>query len=258
VAACGSSSSDAPLAQVGGYKVTPSLVNQWMTPMVGEDFYAVAGRPAPAGLVAEPANYPACVAALKRLTPIPGGKHAQPEPTTADLERRCRQLYEAIKHQTLTFLVKAYWSIDFAASHGVSASSAEVQQYLDRLKATEYSAPGQLQNHLADRGLTLRQQLFELKLELLQEKLLHKALASSKQAALALAAEAQGQSSPASCDAADVVEHCKGYKAPGGYPGPPPAAQLAEIVSWRPATTPSPGTASPTKAGSGGPGLAAG
>jgi hypothetical protein len=258
IAACGTGSHDDPaIAQVGKYTITKSLLDQWMTPTIGEDFYAVMSRQAPVGLVAEPADYPACVTTLKKLTPVPGDGPARPQPTAAELDRRCRQLYEAIRYQTLTFLVKAYWSINFAASHGITATTSEVQHQLERVEAIQYSAPGQLKNYLTSHSRTLQQQLFELKLELLQEKLLHKALASGEHAALAVAAEAQGQSSPASCGAGDIVEHCKGYKAPGGYPGPPPSTQLAEIARWRP-PEPSHTTTSPSKPGSAGPGLVPG
>jgi hypothetical protein len=257
IAACGGGDHDPAIAQVGSFTITKSLLDQWMVPTVGEDFYAVTSRQAPVGLAAEPADYQACVTTLKKLTPIAGDGPPQPQPTVSDLEGRCRQLHEAIRYQTLTFLVKAYWSINFAASHGVTATGSEVQQQLERVKAIQYPAPGQLQNYLTSRRRTLQQQLFDLKLGFLQEKLLHKALASGTHAALALAAEAQSQSSPASCGHGDVVEHCEGYKAPGGYPGPPPSTQLAEIARWRPSEA-SHTTTSPSKPGSTGPGLVPG
>jgi len=242
LAACGGASHDGAIAQVGHYTISKALISQWMTPTAGGDFFAVFGREAPSGLVAEPADYPACVTALKTLTPIPGSESPVPQPTRGDLESRCRQLHDAVRYQTLTFLVNAYWNIDFAASHGISATSSEVHEELQRAKTTEYPAPGQLQNYLASRRRTLQQQLFELKLELLQEELLQKASTGGKQAALTLAAEAQSESDPASCSSGNIVAHCKGFKPPAEYPGRPPATQLEEIARWRPA----PRTASPS------------
>jgi hypothetical protein len=241
LAACGGGSSSShsdPLAQVGHYTITKAMIGQWMMPMVGEDFFSILTRTAPAGLVAEPADYPACVAALKTLTPIPGSGSSQPQPTDAELEGRCEKLQQAIRYQALTFLVNSYWNINFAASHGITATSREVEEQLQRAKVTEYPTQAQLENYLTSRHRTLQQQLFELKLELLQEKLLHKASAGGQQAASALASELEAQTSPATCSAGNVVEHCKGFKPPGSYPGLPPAAQLQEIAQWRPPPAP--------------------
>jgi hypothetical protein len=236
LAACGSSSPDSPsevIARVGPQAITKGMINQWMTPIASEDDYAETTHAAPTGLVAEPANYPACVTALKKLAPIPGQGKPQPQQTTSDLESRCHNLYEAIRYQTTTFLVAAYWNIQFAVRHGARVSSQEIQQLLKRqLGTTE-----ERQNYIQSHRRTLTEQLFDLKLELLQQQLLNKAKTLGKPGYLKLLAEVQASHPQATCNPQYTVEHCKGFKAPGGYPGQPPAVQFQEIGRWRPDTS---------------------
>lgn len=220
------------MVQVGRNAITNTVLNQWMTSVVGEDFYAVSTHQAPTGLVSEPPNYPACVAALKRIEPIPGEGRPQPQPTLAELRSRCHQLYQAIRYQTLTFLVASYWTIDFASSHGIKVIDQEVQQQLKRLKAEQYPKEAEFQRYLADKRRILSEELFDVKLELLQRKLLRKAQTDGK-----FAQEIKRANATATCRVGYVVEHCKQFKSPGGYPGSSPAVQLQEIARWRPETS---------------------
>jgi hypothetical protein len=232
LAACGAVSPDSPsevVARVGPQPITKGMINQWMTPIAGEDYYAVTTHPAPSGLVAEPADYPACVTALKKLTPIRGQGKPQPQQTSSDLNTRCHNLYQAIRYQTTTFLVGSYWNMQFASRHGVSVSTQEVQQLLKR----ELGTTQERQSYIESHRRTLAEQLFDLKLELLQQHLLNKAKTLGKLGYRKLLNEVQTSHPQATCNAEYIVEHCKGFKAPGGYPGLPPAVQFQEIGRWR-------------------------
>jgi hypothetical protein len=229
LAGCGGGSGET-VAQLGRQTITKVMINQWMAPTIEEDFYAVATHPAPPRLVSEPANYPACVTALKRITPIPGGQPRQPQPTTANLENRCHALYQAIRYQTTGYLIGSYWLIAFAEAHGLKVTEQEIQAKLAPNKQ-------ELQASLTAHHLTLPQQLFRLKLQLLQNKLLEPAFAQGKAALATITTAMKTSTITATCQAEYIVEHCRQYKTPGGYPGKPPAVQLQEIARWRPETS---------------------
>lgn len=111
-AACGSApSTSGTVAQVGSYTITKAMLNQWMTEKVSEDYYdaagSAAGEKAPLRLVSEPADYPACVATIKTITPAPSAK-PKPTPTVAQLTKKCEELYQGIKMQALAYLVSSY------------------------------------------------------------------------------------------------------------------------------------------------------
>jgi hypothetical protein len=218
LSACGSSSSSSDgitalasadtVAQVGSYPITEQLLNEWMTVDLGTDYYEIAKRRVPAQLVSEPPNYPACVAALN--APLRGKGAAKPQPTAEQLNSKCEQLYQAIKAETLTFLVGSYWNINFDAAHGVSVTNAEVQRSLEQVRAKKYPKPAQFQESLYARRRSLAQELFVAKISLLQQKLLQKL--QSKEARYAnLYKEVRRAVDSATCRAEDVVQHCRQF-----------------------------------------------
>jgi hypothetical protein len=58
-----------------------------MAPMVGGDYYERTGRKAPKGLVSEPPNPPACLAAVHTINTTL---------TNTQITTKCKQLYEDI------------------------------------------------------------------------------------------------------------------------------------------------------------------
>ena len=241
LAGCGGSNgSSETVAQVGGYAVTKAMLNQWMTEKVGNDFYEVATHEAPPRLVSEPANYPACIASLKAITPIPGKGRPQPQPTVAQLTQKCEELYRGIKEQALTFLVSSLWTTNFDAAHGMNVSEAEVRHRLKRRTVEQYPKQGEFQQLLKSRRRTLSEELFILKMDMLQEKLEKRYLDHGKQSTATLIREAESPAYAASCDAGYIVEHCKGYKPPKERFASHvslPSVLLEEVARWRPETS---------------------
>jgi hypothetical protein len=239
LAACGGGggSPSETVAQVGGYAITKTMLNQWMTEKVGEGYYEIATHRVPLGLVSEPADYPACVASLKAITPIRGERQPQPQPTVAQLMSKCKELYQAIKVEALTFLVSSYSSINFDAAHGVKVSDAEVQQELKRIKAELYPSESQFQQLLVSRRRTLSQELFIVRLDLLQQKIEKKLQSDSPRLYAVLLREAKNATASASCHPGYVVEYCRGYDSPKTYSTSTPAVLLEEIARWRPETS---------------------
>jgi hypothetical protein len=233
---CGSGSPDSPsevVARVGLQLITKGMINQWMTPIAGEDYYAVTTHPAPSALVAEPADYPACVTALKKLIPIPGQGKPQPQQTSSDLNTRCHSLYQAIRYQTTTLLVGSYWNMRFVARHGDSVTSEEIGQLLKR----ELGTTQERQSYIESHRRTLAEQLLDQKLKLLQQHSSTKPKPSANQATSNSSAKYKPPTHKSPATPEYIVEHRKGFKAPGRYPGLPPAVQFQEIGRWRPETS---------------------
>jgi hypothetical protein len=232
LAACGGSRdlSHETVAQVGDYAVTKTLLNQWMTEKVGEDFYEITAHEAPSRLVSEPADYAACVAVVKSVPPFLGKGKPRPRLTPAQLTGKCRELYEGVREQALAYLVSSYWSINFDAAHGLKVSDEEVQQKLKRIKAEQFRPDGKFHQLLANTKRTLPQELFIIKMDLLQQKLLEKLQAMGQQQSAPLVADARKAVASANCLPGYVVEHCKGYAAPKASARLSPAALIEEIV----------------------------
>jgi len=247
LAACGGGSSGGAgdssggaVAQVGDYAITKAMLNQWMTEKVGEGYYEVATHQAPPGLVAEPANYPACVATLKAITPIPGEGRPQPQPTIAQLTSKCRELYQAIKVQALSYLVSSYWSINFDADHGIKVTDEEVQRGLKRIRAEQYPAEGEFQKLLASRRRTLSQELFIVRMDLLGQKVEQRLRKGGTQLSATFVRDAKSAAASASCRPEYMVEYCKGYKTPKTVATSNTGSSsvlLEEIARWRPETS---------------------
>jgi hypothetical protein len=211
-----------------------------MDAKTGEIFYEVATHVAPGGLVAEPEDVPRCVAILKGLTPLPGKGKAQPQPTVAQLTSKCDALYRSIKVETLAYLVSSYWSLNFDAAHGIVVSEAEVNRDLDRIERERFHSPGEFQQYLTNRRRTLAEELFTVRMDLLQQKVERKFQNANAAIVSALANELRSQADSAKCRPGYVVEYCRGYTPQAGAEAADtssPSVLLEEIARWRPETS---------------------
>ena len=168
---CGSGD-DPPLAHVTGVAGSPSTaqLDRWMHGMVAGDYIASIGRSAPQGLVSEPADYSECAVAAKKV--VPRTSTSAPKLTNAQISQKCRQLYRAVKAQALGYLIQARWIVAEAAEEGVKVSDSLVRERFAQLRKQAYPTDAALRRYLDERQLTLPDLLFELKRNLLNEKIL--------------------------------------------------------------------------------------
>jgi hypothetical protein len=237
LAACGRGASSGAVAQVGGYTITKAALNQWMTERIGESYYEVATHEVPPGLVSEPANYSACIASLKTVTPIPGEGRPQSQPTVAQLTSKCKELHQDIKTKALTYLLSSYESINFGAEHGIKITDEEIQQALKRVKAEQYPTEREFRHLLMSRRRNLSQEMFIIKNDLLQQKI-EKMLKNGTQLSATFLKEATNAADTASCSPEYIVEGCKEYNPKMNTASSVPASVLLEeIARWRPETS---------------------
>jgi hypothetical protein len=218
------------VARVGAITITRTTLARWMPSLVGGDFYEISGVTAPRGLVSDPPNYSGCVAGLQALA----GAGKGPSASVAHRKTQCVQLYEAIKQQTIEYLIDAQWAIDFDAEQGLYVTNKEIHQEYARLRATNFPKEGELQSYLADRGWPLSVELFLIKHDLLSKKLQEKlkALQNSDAFAKYVAESTKRWTSRTSCRAGYLVEQCSQYS-PQHAPLTPSPATLIEAIAPR-------------------------
>jgi len=219
------------VAQVGQHAITKAALSEWITETIGQDFFLTTSHQAPLGLVSEPPDYQRCVSVVNKLR----AEASKPPLSEAVAMRRCEELYRAVEHQALAYLVTSFWRLDLYARYGITVTPAQLQRTLQRFKASNYPNPGQFQQVLAGRRRTLPQELFIITNNILSEELKERLLNRGQSlGAFVKASERALISEPAICNPGYVVEDCRGYQRPAesavrsdaGAPGP----LLEEIV----------------------------
>jgi hypothetical protein len=190
---------------VGTRPITKAMLNRWMAPMVGGDFYESTHLRAPRGLVSEPPNYAACIAAIRAF----GSKL-----TAAQITSKCEQLYEQIKEQVLTYLIEAEWSLDRDAEQGVTVSNQEIEAEFKRLEVKFFPKEGELQTYLANHEWPLSVELFLIKRDMLYNKLEKKFSENGRKAQFGrfLLDNAKQWTARTTCQIGYLVEQCNDYK----------------------------------------------
>jgi len=228
--ACGASES---LVRIRGSSatITKPMLDHWMRTVVGSDFRANVGTKAPEGLVAEPADYPRCIEAAKKVIPrSPTGKLKLSEAQTAIA---CRHLYQAIKAQALAYLLSVQWTVLEGNEQGVRVSDAELHREFQRYREENFhGSQANEQAYLRERHMTVDDLLYQLKRNLLTRRLQPKFEALVAKAGggqrtyvrLALAHYSR-LIARTTCKPGYVVPGCKGYHEPA-VPLPSPSVIL--------------------------------
>jgi hypothetical protein len=199
-----------------------------MEVLAGGEFFELShGRTVPPGLVSDPPDYGGCVARLEaaaKAPPVGGGA----KPTAAGLLSKCRELYQAFRLQTMSFLVYSRWLAGVLGEQGVRASDGEARQQLQQLRAKQFPKESELQQFLASRRRSVADELLLIKLDLLSRNAAAKL--KDKQAVVGLTEAGQRWTAKTSCLQGYVVQHCKQYT-PSSTSTMPPSSILIEQVA---------------------------
>lgn len=158
---CGSS--DPPVVKVGDATISKAGFEHWVRAIGYSDYTYVVGGRAPLGLVSEPADYKACVAAARQIPHPPG---TRPPLKAGQLLQRCRELHAAVKEQTLTYLIPGLWRSVEAKQLGSGVSDREVSKLLAEVSA-EHHSPAAFARYLANQHWSIADERASLKRELL-------------------------------------------------------------------------------------------
>lgn len=180
IGGCGGGSDS--LAQIEGTSatITKPMLNHWMRAMAGGDFRTNIGTKAPAGLVSEPANYPECEAAARKI--VPRSYTGQMKLSSAQISQKCRELHHAIKAQALSFLISVAWTVAEGEEFGLKVSEAELHKEFARFRTQPYPTAADLKRYLSEHRWELSDILYQLKRNILVRRILPKFEAKVKRA----------------------------------------------------------------------------
>jgi hypothetical protein len=233
----GGSGSGGVVAQVGGTPITQATLNHWVATFIRGDYYQVIAKKAPAGLATDPPDYRACVGAAKSLAPIRNS--GKPILGEAQLGRRCRQLYQDVRLEALSWLISVLWQKGQAAERGEQVTDAALERNLDKWAKEKYGTRQALMAYLDKKGWSLADLHYILKRNLLSElnliDLHRKATrvttdpAGIQKALLKYLLKLNARwTSKTSCGAGYVVWQCKEYT-PRTSTNPSPAVLFEEM-----------------------------
>lgn len=217
------------MVRVGGDPITKASLNQWMSILGGGDFYELSHITIPKGLVSEPLDYARCTADLTTLAPKLDAKQ---------LRAKCLLLHQALRLQTLGYLIGAQQEFGEEGEVGARVTGGEIQRALKAVKAEQFPTEAEFQQYLAERDWTPSVERFIIKRDLLSEKtagVLSKRFSSQAAAIAYLNVLKKRWIARTSCSPGYVVLHCVEYK-PGTPEStiPPPANLIKEVVAARP------------------------
>ncbi len=167
-------SSDDTVARIEGSstKIDKTALNHWMRALAGSDFRQTIGTKGPRGLVSEPANYSECAAAAEKI--VPRTFTGEAKLSNAQIDSKCRELYQALKAQALGLLISVQWSVTEGEEAGVHISDALLHEQFARFRKGAYPTEEDLQRYLTERQMTLPDILYQLKRNVLVARLLPK------------------------------------------------------------------------------------
>jgi hypothetical protein len=220
-----SSASTDVVVKVGATPITKGAVSHWMVVSAGEKFASLTdGREIPSGLVSDPPNYAECVAHLEALA---GSSPLQRRLTASDLLTKCRQLYQALRNQATSLLVRVAWLSEAERRLGMTVTDAEIQKALTRYKGEQFhGSEAAFSQYLTQRRLTQADELVTWKSNLLAQK----ATAGGRELYAKVMESGREVSAQTECKPGYVVMYCKQYTGEEPTPEPPASVLLEEIA----------------------------
>lgn len=213
------------------------MLNHWMQAMAGGDFRASVGTKGPVGLVAEPADYPKCVAAAKTF--VPRSFTGRLKLSDGQIEQKCHKLYVSIRAQALSFLLSVEWTVMEGKELGVNLSEADLHKEFTRHRREMYPTEADLQKYLSERHLVLSDVLYQLKRNVLEARIMPKVQAKieregGNEATYIRRALQRYKAliAKTSCTAGYVVPGCSEYRGPPTVQ-PSPNVILESLASGR-------------------------
>jgi foldase protein PrsA len=173
LAACGSSSSvpSNAVAKVDETAISNAAFKHWL----GIAVYSTAQRTSAINpVIPQPPLYTACIAQLKQAyeaeQKTPEGK-SRKIPNEAELKKQCEMSYENFKNEVMSFLVSSQWVLSEAKARGINLSDAEVRKQFLKIKAQQFTKPGEFEKFLAASHQSVSDLLLRVKLNELSTKI---------------------------------------------------------------------------------------
>jgi SurA N-terminal domain len=121
----------------------------------------------------DPPRFERCVAAERRMS-----RGRRDRPSRRELRRGCRERYELLRGDVMTFLVEAVWTRQEAAARGIAVTTRQVRRALERQKRRAFPNERDYRRFLRDTGQTEADILERVELDMLQTRLVRQATSS--------------------------------------------------------------------------------
>jgi foldase protein PrsA len=154
------------VATVDGESIEKSTFEHWLNVAAKS---AGGGQPGAATAVPKPPNFTECIAAKRKALPKPG--KGQPKTTDAQLKTQCKQDYENMRKQALQLLINAEWIQGEADELDVKVSDADVRKSFNQQKKQAFPKDKDYKKFLKDTARTEEDILFQIRFELLSNKI---------------------------------------------------------------------------------------
>ncbi len=165
---CGEDVPEGAIAKVGETPIERTTFDHWLNAAARSQTPPGAGG---APVVPDPPEYTECVAALEAQQPPPQGGGAPPTPSPAELKDQCEQQYNALKDQVVQFLTQAEAIEQEAEARSITLPQAEVTQQYEDLKQESFPKEEEFQQFLETSGRTEEDLLFQVRLDLLSNRI---------------------------------------------------------------------------------------
>jgi hypothetical protein len=210
--ACGSSNETVAQVQ-GASPISKSLIDHWIRIESVLAYDTIPKAPIPAGVLALPPDYSACIAFLAtRPYLIESGT---PKASKAQLKARCAQHYAEIKQKVINYMIAYRWVGGELARRGLKVSEGEVQKAIKQFEVKNFRGH-EFQNYMAYSHLSRTDLHFIIQYTVMGTKLLREGFgrtASSPQVhTRELASFTQRWTARTSCKASYLVPGCREYR----------------------------------------------
>lgn len=175
LSACGDDVPGNSVAKIGDQTIKKATFDHWMRIAA----VSAAGQANPSATQPPKVTIPdaeddfeQCVAQKRKTTPKPA--KGQAETTDEQLKAQCKQEFDQLKQQVLSFLIRATWLDQEAADQNVKVADKDVQKQLDQAKQQAFPNAADYQKYLTRSGLTNADVFFQQRSQLLETKLTEK------------------------------------------------------------------------------------
>jgi parvulin-like peptidyl-prolyl isomerase len=162
VSACGSGVPGNSVADVAGNPITQQAFNHWMYVFAKG---SVQSPNQPVIVPNDPPNFAGCIKQARAQIP------ALAKTSDKTLRSECGQLFTSLSGQVLDFLIRSYWFQAQAAAANVKVTDAQVMQQFETEKKQSFSTDAAFNSFLKQRGETLQDILYNVRVSLLFQKL---------------------------------------------------------------------------------------
>lgn len=160
ISGCGDSVPEGSIAKVGDLTIAESTYDRW---------FKTASASQPGATAPDPPSFTKCVAAKVKAAPEP--VKGQPKPKASDYLKQCKQEYDQLKQQVMTFLIRSTWLEAEGIKLGVKVSDKEAQAAFDKARQQAFPKTADYVKFLKTSGQTEADLTYRQSVQLLEQKI---------------------------------------------------------------------------------------